>query len=59
LTLANQEDLEEEQEGEMEVSRVRKAMERMSPKERELYEKFLREFWPKVLDDLKKERKDK
>jgi hypothetical protein len=53
--VSNQEQLEEEWESEREIHRIRKAMEKMSPKERVFYEKFLKDFWPKVLEDLKKD----
>lgn len=59
MSLTNQEDLEDEREGEEEIKRLRKAMETMSPDQRALYETFLRSFWPKVLDDLDKEIKNK
>jgi hypothetical protein len=59
MSIANQEDLDEEREGEEEIRRLRKAMETMSPDQRALYEIFLRSYWPKVLRDLKEETKNK
>jgi hypothetical protein len=59
MSIANQEDLDEEREGEEEIRRLRKAMETMSPDQRTLYEIFLRSYWPKVLRDLKEETKNK
>jgi hypothetical protein len=53
MTLANQDELEDEQKGEEEIKRVREAMSRMAPEERKLYETFVQKFWPQVVKDLK------
>lgn len=52
--LANQEKIDDEREAEEEIKRVREAMSKMSPKEREMYEKFIK-MYGKIRTNLKEE----
>lgn len=52
--LANQEKIDDEREAEEEIKRVRAAMKKMTPKERELYEKFIK-MYGAIRADIKEE----
>lgn len=58
MSLANEADIDEERESEEEIKRIREAMAKMEPGQRKLYEMFVSSFWPKVIEDLKKEKKN-
>jgi len=55
IKLANQEDLDDERKGEEEIKHLRDYMRTLNPEEREIYEVFIRRFYPRLVDDIKNE----